>query len=231
MFCSLQELGHYRIELKCMKHGMRSLTSIFSWAFRLRCLRPFCWYHCRFLCFWPLCSLDFHRAPFGSRRFTSKMGKPNNTLWRWGKSIIETIRHYCSKVKRIFFIIAPRLIAIQLLETLGIISSALSSHNYHFFTRLPFDARLPIGFAASILINTCILFPACKAILAFPAFYVGICFNIRSFIEDISLDIVRFNGKIHRKTPIRATLPQLIQFHVNYHRYIRSQESVVLLLT
>lgn len=56
------------------------------------------------------------------------------------------------------------------------------------------------------------------AMLAFTVIYVGICTNIVSIADDISMNIDRLNGIIGRKISIKDELKQFMGLHLHCYK-------------
>lgn len=97
--------------------------------------------------------------------------------------------------------------------------------------RLPFDGLSVCGFAIAIILTTFIFAADGMSILSFLTIYIGICFNIKSFIDDISSTVSRLNEKIDQKATIRCELKHLVEFHIDYYRWEQSKRSLLFFRT
>lgn len=83
---------------------------------------------------------------------------------------------------------------------------------------LPFNTENPVGFTVAILTDFCICLACVLSLLSFSTIYIGICLNIKSCIDDISLTVAQSNVSIAKNESVHGRLAQLIQLHIGYYK-------------
>lgn len=109
----------------------------------------------------------------------------------------------------------PIQIATKWLKTLFELNSKILC----IFGRLPLNTRDPAGFGIAVVINWCFWIAFIAVGVSFASIYLGICMNIETCVESISLTVTNLNGRIARKAKIRKDLKHFIELHIDCYEY------------